>query len=189
MTAAPDRQIRHDAYRTLAHADAQPARLGNSRLILIDGPGGSGKTTLSRALASIRPHTTTVVHLDDLYPGWTGLRDVHRLLPTLVSPMAAGHGGHYRRFDWYLDQVMESVFVPPRPIVVVEGCGAGLRALAPLTSTLVWVEAPPATRDRRGEQRGGVGIRENWRAWSLAERALAVREQTRSRADVTFTNR
>ena len=45
-------------------------RLGGVRVIAIDGPAGSGKTTLGDALAE---RGAAVLHLDDLYDGWSGL--------------------------------------------------------------------------------------------------------------------
>ena len=53
-----------------------PARLGPVRLVAIDGPAGSGKTTLAGALSDElvgRGAKAAVLHLDDLYDGWTGL--------------------------------------------------------------------------------------------------------------------
>ena len=35
----------------LDHALAQPPRLGDGRLVCVDGPAGSGKSTLARAVA------------------------------------------------------------------------------------------------------------------------------------------
>lgn len=186
---SPVRSVEYDARRVIAHAEATPARLGNSRLIVIDGPAGSGKSTLAEAITSLRPATSLVVHLDDLYPGWGGMSAVHQLLPRMLQPMAAGWPGHYRHFDWYQDRLTHSVVVPHRPLVIVEGCASGLRTLAHWTSTLVWVEAPRATRWQRGQVRGGVGVSEHWRAWSVREDAIHQREATRSRADLVLPNR
>ena len=48
---------------------ADPPRCGTIRLVCIDGPAGSGKTTLAAALAAAvrrRGRSVEVVHLDDL---------------------------------------------------------------------------------------------------------------------------
>ncbi len=49
-------------------ADAEP-RCGSTRLVCIDGPAGSGKTTLAEALSEVLDGAP-VVHMDDLYEGW-----------------------------------------------------------------------------------------------------------------------
>src|SRR5690606_19498388 len=46
--------------------------LGDVRLVCVDGPAGSGKTTLAGRLAEALDHAP-VLHLDDLYEGWSGL--------------------------------------------------------------------------------------------------------------------
>jgi hypothetical protein len=56
-------------------------------------------------------------------------------------------------------------------------------------TTLVFTEAPRADRDRRGVERGGVGVAEHWRRWSVQEDALFCRERTRTRADIVVPNR
>jgi hypothetical protein len=53
----------------------------------------------------------------------------------------------------------------------------------------VFIEAPRADRDRRGIERGGVGVAEHWRSWSVQEDALFARERTRARAALVLRGR
>ncbi len=53
------------------HALSRPPTLGAGRLVCVDGPAGSGKTSLADAVA--RRTAAQVVHMDDLYGGWDGL--------------------------------------------------------------------------------------------------------------------
>ena len=51
--------------------DAAPPACGVTRIIAIDGPAGSGKTTLSFALeAALTQFTVVTIHMDALYQGW-----------------------------------------------------------------------------------------------------------------------
>lgn len=50
---------------------AAPARAGGTRVVAVDGPAGSGKSTFAARLSAALG--APVVHLDDLIPGWTGL--------------------------------------------------------------------------------------------------------------------
>jgi uridine kinase len=165
-----------------------PARCGTTRLVCIDGPAGSGKTTLATGLAhavEARRRTATVVHLDDLLDGWDGLEEVgrsaHRLL---VEPWAAGRVGCYRRYDWHLAAFAEEHEVAPADVAVLEGVGSGHPGFAELVTLLVWVEAPEEVRLARGLERDGAELMPQWHRWLVAERRLHARERTRERADV-----
>jgi len=166
--------------------DGEP-RLGpvgdRARLVVVDGPAGSGKTTLAAQLGDALP--AQVVHMDDLYEGWAGLRaGTGRLLAQVLAPWAEGRDGRYARYDWEAGAFAEEHDVPRAPFLVVEGCGAGARRLADLTTLLVWVEAPDDVRLARGLARDGVDAREHWLAWMREERAVYASEGTAERADV-----
>jgi len=174
------------AVETLAHADARPARLGQGRLVCIDGPAGSGKTTLAGEIGGLRG--ARVIRMDDLYPGWEGLFDVGREVLGLLRPLSEGRPGTYRRYDWFAGAYAETHTVEPGPLVVLEGVGSGGRAWADLVSTLVWVEAPDDVRLARGLERDGESQRAHWLRWMEDERRLFAAEDTRRRADLAFTS-
>lgn len=166
----------------------RPARLGGSRLVCVDGPAGSGKSTLATQLDQLarqRGLSTSLVNLDDLYPGWDGLPLVGELLRTgIVEPMAAGRSGRYRRYDWASEEYAEQRTVSAADLVVVEGVGAGDPSFADHVSALVFVEAPVEVRLRRGVERDGVALRDQWLAWLPGEAAMHARDRTRARADL-----
>lgn len=175
------------ATRVLQHALSRPTTLGSGRLVCLDGPAGSGKTTLAAAIVErSRGH---VVHLDDLYPGWRGLPEVTGLVRLMLAALAAGRTGHYRRFDWEADAFAEWRQVPPGGLLVLEGVGSGCRAWSELTTTLAWVEAPRDVRRTRGLVRDGPDAAELWRKWAVEEDAVFARERTRTRADLSIPNR
>lgn len=164
---------------------AGPARLGGVRLVTVDGPAGSGKTTLAGRLAAALGGTAVVVHLDDLYAGWTLTGAVGRLQAGVLRPLAEGRPGSHHRFDWTTRRFApEPVAVPVPRVLVVEGCGSSPRALDPWTTLRVWVEAPADLRLARGLARDGVELEPEWRRWQLTEAAEFAREGTRGRADV-----
>jgi energy-coupling factor transporter ATP-binding protein EcfA2 len=163
--------------------DARVPTLGAGRLVCIDGPAGSGKTTLAGALAAARP-AVTVVHMDDLYPGWDGLPHVAAQLASLLEPLAAGRPGRYRRWDWHAATWAEEVVVAAGPLLVLEGVGSGSPVAAALATVLVWVEAPYDLRMRRGLERDGDAFAPHWEAWAAAEAEHFTRHRTRERADV-----
>lgn len=180
-------QVRAAASRVLAEVMARPAGLGRTRLVCIDGPAGSGKTTLAAAVVeAAREHgSVDLVHMDDLFEGWGGLDDaLVRLARDIVEPLRSGSPGHYRRYDWVAARFAEAHVVEPVDVLVLEGVGSGGSAYDDAITTLVWVEAPRDLRLARGLERDGEALREEWLAWMADEEALHAREQTRARADV-----
>lgn len=242
--------------------DAAP-QLGGVRLVCVDGPAGSGKTTLARRLSSAlaggwrgsveqtggsdgaarpgresTPSTdgattglppssalevigrsrateasgsdvvpgsapvsgpvaalgtgsgeaspaVVLLHLDDLYEGWSGLDGVWpRLEQQVLDPLGRGEPGRYQRYDWEADRFAGWVDVPVPSVLVVEGCGSAPRAVGDRSVLILWVEAPPDVRLGRGLERDGSALRDQWLRWMALEEAHFDREGTRARADV-----
>ncbi len=164
------------------------ATLGKGRLVCVDGPSGSGKTTLAVAIekgfTALDRGAARVVHLDDLYAGWSGLGHIGAQLESLLLPLSRGRSGQYRRYDWLAQQFAEYVTVDPTPLLVLEGVGSGSTRFATLATVLVWVEAPRDVRMARGLARDGDTFAPHWEHWAREEAELFAREQTRARADV-----
>lgn len=167
---------------------AAPARLGQARLVCVDGPAGSGKTTFADQLASRLGGAgqATVVHLDDLYDGWSGLEGTlwERLSAQVLEPLRSGRPGRFQRYDWDAGRFDGWVDVPVTPVVVLEGCGSGRLEAAEVMTLLVWVEAPPDVRLRRGLERDGEHLRDRWTDWMAQEAQHFAANDTKVRADV-----
>ncbi|MGY1836854.1 uridine kinase [Blastococcus sp. SYSU DS0510] len=162
-----------------------PPRLGGTRLVVVDGPAGSGKTTFAARLAAALGPGTPVVHMDDLYAGWTLTGAVSRLAAGVLRPLAEGRPGAYHRYDWAAGGFSpDLVPVPPGPVLLVEGCGSAARRLDRWTTTRIWIEAPPPLRLARGLARDGEGLAGEWRRWLGTEAAAFAAEDTRRRADL-----
>jgi uridine kinase len=162
-----------------------PARLGRTRLVCVDGPAGSGKTTLAGALLGALPDAA-VVHMDDLYRGWdTDFDEVHdRVREQLVAPLRAGRPARYPRYDWAAGRFDDWVEVAPPEVLLLEGVGSGSVRLDLHLSLLVWIEVEREERVRRGVERDGVDVLPRWLAWMEHEEAEHARQRTRDRADL-----
>jgi uridine kinase len=172
----------------LDHVLAQPARLGPGRLLAIDGPAGSGKTTLAAAVeeaAHAARLAVRVLHMDDFYEGWGGLGSApQRLRIDVLEPLSSGHPGFYRRWDWTAEGWAELHAVQPVDLLILEGVGSGARELAEHRSTLVFVTAPDDLRLARGLTRDGEAARGNWSAWMAGEQRHFEVNGTESDADL-----
>jgi len=199
--------VRHEVpdVRTLATLVSHlPPLLGGTRLVLIDGRAGAGKTTLAEELtirlrredAPAGPdhaRTTATVGglaMDDLYAGWDGLPGVGRELhEQVVRPLADGVRPRIRPWDWQRGRRAAARALPVADVLLVEGVGSWSTPLARWVSLLVWVEAPTARRRERALARDGDGFAPHWDAWAAAEERVHRREGTRAHADVVFHTR
>ena len=164
---------------------------GRPAIIAIDGRGGSGKTTLTAALTAAVPGAQAF-HLDDLI--WNEpLYDWDQLLvDTLTQLREAGC------LDLVPDKWREhgregSIRIPTgSPLVVVEGTGAGLRAVGSLIDAHVWVQTGDDVAERRGISRDiAEGVNGNaeesvrfWHWWMAGERTFFTKDRPWERADV-----
>jgi uridine kinase len=170
------------AREVVALAESRPATLGACRLVAVDGPAGSGKTTLGAAVAELTG--AQVVHMDDLMEGWNDMAGTGGQLRSIIEPLLGGRAGRYRRYNWHEGRFDRSVEVPPAPWLVIEGVGAGNPVIAAETTVLVWVEVDDELRLARGLERDGVAMEDHWRAWMRDEVAFFAAQRTAERADV-----
>jgi hypothetical protein len=152
-----------------------------TRVLAIEGRSGSGKTGL--ALAVAERLGAPVIHMDDLYPGWDGLEaGVTMLGDRVLAPLAAGRPAVWQRWDWTAGAYAEEHRVPDADWVVVEGVGAGGRALWSYHWGVVWLECPTAERKRRALARDGEVFAPHWERWARQEEAFYAAERVRERA-------
>jgi len=165
---------------------AAPPTLGPGRLVCVDGPAGSGKTTLAAAIEAA-VDDVVVIHCDELLEGWRGLPGLAATVEALLGPLADGRPSRWTRWDWLADGWAESHPVLPGGVLVLEGVGSWSPAIAGLVGVLVWVEAGPEVRLDRGIARDGEGMREHWLRWQVDERELHATLHTREHADLVMS--
>ncbi|MFG2136603.1 uridine kinase [Streptomyces sp. NPDC048650] len=162
---------------------ALPPSCGPVRLIAVDGHAGSGKSTFAGHLADALGGAP-VVHTDDLATHdelftWGG-----RFREQVLEPLSRGEAAHYGVYDWVRRAFAERREVPPAPVVLVEGVGAGRRALRPSLACLLWMELAREDSWERGQLRDGPGLSDFWDGWIRAEHAHFAADPTRPCADL-----
>ncbi|MFI9820104.1 uridine kinase [Streptomyces sp. NPDC052013] len=156
---------------------------GPVRLVGVDGHAGSGKSTFAEKLATALGGAP-VLRLDDIASheelfGWTG-----RLLSQVIEPLGRGETAHYAPYDWRARRFGPPRPLPPAPVIVVEGVGAGRRALRPYLALLLWMDLPEEESWARGRARDGEEQREFWDGWTGAEREHFAGDPSRPYADL-----
>jgi para-aminobenzoate synthetase len=169
----------------LAAAETAAPKAGTTTVIAIDGHSGAGKSTLASKLALAL--NAPVVSLEDLYGGWDGLEaGVTRLVAAVLRPLAAGREAHVPRYDWHAGAWSDPWLLPVPERLVVEGVGAGARAIAPFTSLLVWLELPADQRRERLRRRDGGRYEPQLERWAIQEDEFYDRERPTERADIVL---
>jgi uridine kinase len=182
------------AARVLA---AEPS-VGPVRLVCVDGPAGSGKTTLAAALSdALRPTygDVPVVHGDDLYEGWAVVADAPdriaafeafgpRVAGWLLDPWSRGEPATHPVRDWYADAWGLTVSVPAAPVVILEGVATASRALRSSATLVVWVEVDADLAIERVVARDGEAMRAEIVSWQRDEARWHEIDGTRAAADV-----
>ncbi|MEE1735998.1 hypothetical protein PUR49_05640 [Streptomyces sp. BE147] len=159
-----------------------PPSCGPVRLIAIDGHAGSGKSTLAARLAAALGGAP-VLHLDDFatheqFFDWTD-----RLYEQVLRPFSRGEPARCAPYDWTARRFGPVRTVEPAPVVLIEGVGAGRRALRPRLAALYWMEWDRAASWARGRHRDGPELAEFWDGWTVAEERHFAEDPSRPFAD------
>jgi uridine kinase len=172
-------------------------------VVAIDGPGGSGKTTIAAAVAAATG--AALVHTDDFFMdppcrppvpsastmpspersprSLAGYYDWRRLRAEALEPLRARSGATFRRFDWERGHGLDgAVSVERCDLILVEGVFSAAPELADLVDRAVFVDTPEPERLRRLRRRVAP---EEWdEDWLTAERAYFGRARAPSSFDL-----
>jgi hypothetical protein len=171
-------------YDTLAALIARRApACGTTKVIAVDGPSGAGKTEFANVLGARLK--APVLHLEDVYPGWSGLAQTPALVVRgVLEPIAVGEIGHVPRWDWVHERPGALLRFAPTPLLILEGVGSGARICRPFLSLLMWLDAPTSLRKTRALSRDGEVYAPFWDMWAEQERHLFVVDDIRANAEV-----
>ena len=165
----------------------QPA--GRPGIIAVDGRSGSGKTTVTSRLTSVVPDAQ-VLHIDDL--DWNEpLFQWDRLLVAALTGLRRDGALDMTPPAWPLHGRAGSIVIPAgAPLVIVEGTGSGMRAVADLVDVHIWMQTDDDVAERRGIARdtrdGTNGDAEEsvrfWHWWMSGERPFFAADRPWERA-------
>ncbi|MCF8529002.1 MAG: ATP-binding protein [Aquiluna sp.] len=178
----------------IAITDRKPAAI-----LAIDGPAASGKSTFAKTLQEILftdlEQLPRVIHMDDLYPGWEGLRAGSSYLQKQVlEPLRIGKAATWQIWNWK-ESARGSKTEPGngwrefegQTPLIVEGCGAISAATAMLVDLRVWIEADAKVRHQRWQERDGGQFESQWQLWEDQEQEFYASEKSKSFADFLIT--
>lgn len=166
-----------------------PPRLGKVRVVAVDGPAGSGKTTFAGRLGrALRGQGVDVaeVHTDDLLEGWTDMVSFWpRLMEWVVEPLRRGEPGRYRVYDWHAKRFEDEWRPLPVPdVLIVEGVTSARSEAGSFLTFAILVDAPADLRLARGLERDGEWLRDDWLRWMADEDLHYAADRTAGRTDL-----
>ena len=141
--------------------------------LAIDGPAGSGKTTLARRIENSFPNQSVeVIHMDDLYNGWEDALSP-QLTKTLVNqiliPISEGKPFGYRKYDWLNKKFGELQSIKAPDLLILEGVGSGQKAARKFLDHLIWIDIEMEVGLQRVLGRDGDYLETEMRVWQLRE--------------------
>jgi uridine kinase len=161
-------------------ACSAPPRM-RTRIVAIDGPGGSGKSSLAATLA--RALGASIVHTDD-FASWNNPVDWWpELVERVLEPLTSGRPARFTPTSWAVPE-REEVVIAPGDLVLLEGVSSSRAAFRPYLAFTIWVATPRGTRLRRGLDRDGDDALPDWERWMTEEEAYVEREQPAAHADL-----
>ncbi len=169
------------------------ALCGDTKIVTIDGPAGSGKTTLATELANSFTATQgamSIVHLDELYEGWDGALEqklFDRIDAWILTPIRNGLNPKHLKYDWHQGQYTTWFELPLTPIVIIEGVGSGHTALRNFVSQAIWVEADESLLLDRVVKRDGEAVRNEMLIWKTRERDYFELHDVKRSAHIQIT--
>ncbi|QNG36551.1 hypothetical protein F1C76_08080 [Geodermatophilaceae bacterium NBWT11] len=155
-------------------------------VVAIDGPGGSGKTTLAALLAEALGGAP-VVHTDHFATPASPLDWWPRVIEEVLSPLREGKPVAFRPYDWAGGRLDGRVEIKPVPVVILEGVSASRLVFRPFLAYSIWIDTPRAERLARGIARDGEASREQWAVDMAHEDAYMARERPEIHADLILS--
>ncbi len=160
------------------------AKCGECSVITIDGPAGSGKTTLAKDLESEFQSILTI-HMDDLCEGWSSTLTPQLTLKLLriLDGVKKQDEVIYAPFDWGSGKLETEIRILAPKYLIIEGVGSGQSAIRNLVSLALWIEVPDQMGLARVIDRDGPSVADYMPAFLVEQNIHFEKEGTKKSAD------
>ena len=156
-------------------------------IIAIDGPAGAGKTTLASTISlALSPRmSTTIIHMDELYPGWENALgdELTKTLTWLTSCHKAKKPLLYSSFNWATNEFHEAKTHPSTQLLILEGVASAQLPIAESLTTSIWLELDPEIGFRRVIERDGENISLEMKKWLVTQEQHFAADRTKERCE------
>ena len=182
MFSFPDDEVKQilAAISKISSLNARPI------LIAIDGPAGSGKTSLANQLANTLNSAKTI-HMDDLYNGWEDALTAtltRHLEEWILDPLTQHQSVKYQKFDWNIGEYGQTVEIRDIELLILEGVGAAQARIRQQADLTIWIEVGPQIGLVRVLNRDGDQILPEMLKWQERESAHFIKDQTKENCQI-----
>jgi uridine kinase len=152
-------------------------------IIVIDGRAGAGKSTLALDLQNelfrSGESMPRVIHMDDLYEGWTGLAQGADYLQRFVlGPLLANGTSSWQEYNWELESRERWREFSGGTPLIIEGCGSLNRYTSTVAHLTVWLDVSVEIRKQRWLERDGHIFDMYFDSWAAQELDFIAREKS-----------
>ncbi len=166
--------------------DSSSVICGETKLICIDGPAGSGKTTLATSLSKLLDKAH-LIHMDEIYDGWEQAlteKTTNNLIKWIISPLISKQPIEFLKFDWNLMKRNQKVRIENPKYLIIEGVGSVIDPVIQYCALKIWVQTKPEVGLLRVLNRDGNQIEAEMRKWQILETKHFLKYQTKEICDV-----
>lgn len=166
-------------------------------IIAIDGPCGSGKSSLADLLSGLFP--SRILHMDDFYlplqqrsPRWEQIpcdnMDLQRFLQEALLPASRGEEILYRPYSCRNGQLTEPRVLPAAPLTIAEGSYSHHPLLAPYYDLKIYLSCHYQEQLSRLANREHTHLNDYLQRWIPLEEAYTRACHIIPRCDLYFNN-
>ena len=168
------------------NVNSSSKKCGQTKIVVIDGPAGSGKTTLAKSLSGLLENCP-IIHMDEIYEGWENAlspKTSQDLVEWIINPLLEDKSIEYIKYDWHLEQRIEKVVINNPQVMIIEGVGASVSEISKHACLKLWIEVNEETGINRVLTRDGLQIQEQMKKWQSQESKFFIENNSKENSDI-----
>jgi uridine kinase len=161
-------------------------KCGETKVVCIDGPAGSGKTTLANSLSKYLDNCP-IVHMDEIYEGWEealSQKTTNDLYQWIIEPLLKKQLIEFFKFDWTISKRNKKVVIRSHSYLIIEGVGSSVKKVSEHASLKIWIEVNQSLGIERVLKRDGQQIKDQMKNWQIQELNYFNENKTKENSNI-----